>query len=300
MLKNQILFAFVLWLCGCFFTTYARGKCPPIGKKLTPQQYVEKYLAEAQRQMDKYGIPASITLAQGMYESGYGSSYLAAKANNHFGIKAYSRGWKGPVVRCDDDDYDEPFCKFSSVKEGYEYHSIFLKQPRYAPLFELKLTDYRGWAKGLRKCGYATNPRYAEVLIRIIEENKLYIYDQPTKRFVLRPHQLFTTKERRGLKYVRAHEDDDLKAIAEEFDVSARKLRKWNDFPKRHVLKAGDIVYLQSKRSKADKGYKVHVVRAGESLLSISQLYGVKVKSLIRRNKLDDATVKVGQEIKLR
>ena len=97
-----------------------KEKCPPLGKRMTVQQYCDKYGDEARRQMKKYGVPASITLAQGLLESGYGSSYLAIEAKNHFGIKAYSRGWKGPVVRCDDDAKDEPFCKFSSVEEGYE------------------------------------------------------------------------------------------------------------------------------------------------------------------------------------
>lgn len=273
--------------------------------RMTPIQYCEKYADEARRQMQKYRIPASITLAQGMLESGYGSSYLANVANNHFGIKAY-RGWKGPVVYADDDAKNEPFCKFKTVEDGYEYHSTFLlSNKRYASLFNLDPTDYEAWAKGLKKAGYATNPRYADMLIRIIEENHLDIYDVTKVRGRGRnskiiPHKLYVTSKRRGLKYVRARADDDLSYIAKEFDVTKRQLRSWNDLHKKAVIMEGDIIYLQPKHKKADKKYPQHVVRAGESLHSISQMYGVRVSSLIKRNKLATATVQEGQVLKLR
>lgn len=275
-----------------------------VSARLTPIQYCEKYSEEARRQMKKYGIPASITLAQGMLESGYGSSYLAIVAKNHFGIKAY-KGWNGPIVRVDDDAKQEPFCKFKTVEDGYEYHSIFLhSNKRYASLFELDPTDYEAWAKGLKKAGYATNPKYADMLIRIIEENHLDIYDVNKKskgqnnHYTI--HKLYVTSKKGGLKYVRANSDDELSYIAEEFDVSKRQLRKWNDLHKQAVIMEGDIIYLQSKHKKADKKYPQHVVKAGESLHRISQLYGVSVKSIIKRNKLTTATVHEGQVLKLR
>lgn len=276
--------------------------CPPQRKPLKAEQYVKLYAKEAQRQQRKYGVPASITLAQGMLESGNGSSYLAVVANNHFGIKAYSRGWKGKVVHCDDDARQEPFCKFSSVAEGFEYHSTFLRDnPRYAPLFRLDVEDYEGWAKGLKKCGYATNPRYATLLIDLIERHHLDYYDVPSKRFIDSPHRLYqTAKGRRGLKYVRAHANDDLSYIAREFDVSRRQLRRWNDLPRKHTLREGEIVYVEPKRRRADKAHPVHTVRAGESLRSISQAYGVTVASLIKRNRLASAQVAVGQRLELR
>lgn len=271
--------------------------------RLTPMQYCEKYADEARRQMKKYGIPASITLAQGMLESGYGSSYLANVARNHFGIKAY-RGWNGPIVRVDDDSRQEPFCKFSTVEEGFEYHSKFLlSNKRYAFLFTLDPTDYEAWAKGLKKAGYATNPKYADMLIRIIEENHLDIYDVTKvkgKNLKMPTHKLYVTSKRRGLKYVRANADDDLSYIAKEFNVSKRQLRKWNDLHKKAVIMEGDIIYLQAKHKRADKKHPMHVVRAGESLHRISQVYGVTVSSLIKRNKLTTATVYEGQVLKLR
>lgn len=276
-----------------------------VSARLTPIQYCEKYSDEARRQMKKYGIPASITLAQGMLESGYGSSYLATVAKNHFGIKAY-RGWNGPIVRVDDDSKQEPFCKFNTVEEGYEYHSIFLQSnKRYASLFELDPTDYEAWAKGLKKAGYATNPKYADMLIRIIEENHLDIYDilkgkSKGKNNHYSIHKLYVTSNKGGLKYVRANSDDDLSYIAEEFDISKRQLRKWNDLHKKAVIMEGDIIYLQPKHKKADKKYPQHVVQAGESLHRISQLYGVTVKSILKRNKLTTATVHEGQVLKLR
>ena len=275
-----------------------------VSVKLTPEQYCEKYADEARIQMKKYGIPASITLAQGMLESGYGSSYLANVAKNHFGIKAY-HGWDGPIVRADDDTKQEPFCKFKTVEEGYEYHSIFLKSnKRYSSLFLLDPTDYESWAIGLKKAGYATNPKYAESLIRIIETNHLDIYDvskgKKDKNIIYSKHQLFVTSKRRGLKYVRVTADDDLSYIAKEFNVTKRQLRNWNDLHKKAVLMEGDIIYLQAKHTKAEKKYTTHVVRAGESLHYISQIYGVTVYSLIKRNKLATATVHEGQVLKLR
>lgn len=286
----------------------ARSSCPDQGPRLSAAEYCRLYAAEAQRQMQLYGIPASITLAQGMFESGYGSSYIAVKGNNHFGIKAY-RGWSGPVVRCDDDRSNEPFCKFSSVKEGYEYHSKFLRDnTRYAPLFKLSSTDYKGWAKGLQKCGYATNPKYPQLLCDVIERYNLDQYDNAkssgktvsTYGTTATRHKLYSTARRRGLKYVRANSKDALSVIAKEFGVKERQLRKWNDLPKNYLLREGEVIYLQAKHTRADKQHPTHVVSAGESLQSISQQYGVTVRSIIKRNKLTSGNIRQGQVLKLR
>ena len=273
------------------------------GKRLTVQQYCDKYAEEACRQMKKHKVPASITLAQAIIESGYGGSYLAVEANNHFGIKAY-RDWKGTVVRADDDKKNEQFCKFTSVEEGYEYHSLFLKNnKRYATLFTYDIRDYESWAKGLKKAGYATNPKYANILIKMIEDNNLDFYDlniTNKKGFISNPHTVYLSSEKKGLKYIRFRADDDLSIIAKEFDVSVRSLRKWNDLLKKSVIMEGDIIYLQSKRSKALKPHTEHIVQPGESMHIISQRYGVTVKSLMKRNKLVSATVQAGQVLKLR
>lgn len=298
---------FILLLFAAFQLLFApnamakKAKCPEMGPRLTVKEYCDKYADEARRQMKKYGVPASITLAQGLLESGYGSSYLAVVANNHFGIKAYSRGWKGPVVRCDDDARDEPFCKFSSVEEGYEYHSTFLHDnQRYAPLFKLDIRDYEGWARGLKQCGYATNPKYADLLIGLIEKNNLDAYDAKNAKALTSIHKLYVTRKHHGLKYIRCNADDDLAAIAKEFGVSKRKLRKWNDLTKQSELHEGDIIYLQKKNKKAEKEYTQHVVRGGDSMWSIAQTYGVTVQSLMKRNKLASATVHAGQVLQLR
>jgi len=301
--KTSIFICFVI--LHLFFTpalSAKKAKCPTMGPRLTVEEYCEKYGEMARRQMRKYRVPASITLAQGLLESGYGSSYLAVVANNHFGIKAYSRGWKGDVVRCDDDAKNEPFCKFSSVAEGFEYHSTFLRDnPRYAPLFKLDIRDYENWAHGLKNCGYATNPKYGTLLINLIETYHLDVYDiLQNTRVTTAKRTLYVTSSKKGLKYVRCLKGDDLAAIAKEFGINERKLRRYNELTKRSVLKENDIIYLQSKRNKADKRFVVHTVKAGESMWSISQLYGVTIKSLMRRNKLVSATVHEGQVLRLR
>jgi len=312
---NQIFQSiFTKFVCLVFVLTFistvsntivARSNCPDQGPRLSAAEYCKLYAAEAQRQMKLYGIPASITLAQGMFESGYGSSYIAVKANNHFGIKAY-RGWTGPVVRCDDDASNEPFCKFKTVQEGYEYHSKFLKNnTRYAPLFKLEMTDYKGWAKGLQKCGYATNPKYPDLLCDVIERYNLTQYDKVTassgnSSSAQSSHRLYNTAKRHGLKFIEAKKNDDLSAIAKEFKVTTRQLRKWNDMPKNYKPKEGERIYMQSKKSKADRSYPTHTVKAGESLRDISQKYGVTVKSIVKRNKLTSAQVRKGQVLKLR
>src|SRR5690554_5416321 len=145
-------------------------------KRISRAEYISMYKDDAIREMHRSGVPASITLAQGILESGDGNSALARKANNHFGIKCHG-DWKGKTYYQDDDEKDECFRKYKSVLESFRDHSEFLKKPRYAFLFELKPTDYKGWAKGLKKAGYATNPRYPQLLIKIIEENNLHQYD---------------------------------------------------------------------------------------------------------------------------
>jgi hypothetical protein len=139
--------------------------------------YIEKYKSAAIREMQLYKIPASITLAQGMIESGCGKSVLAINTLNHFGIKCQN-DWTGDTYRYDDDEKNECFRKYNSVAESYRDHSVFLStRSRYAALFTLPITDYKGWAYGLKKAGYATNPDYPNILIRLIEANKLYLYD---------------------------------------------------------------------------------------------------------------------------
>jgi LysM repeat protein len=267
------------------------------------EAYIKKYRDIAVEEMRKYHIPASITLAQGLLESGAGQSTLARKSNNHFGIKCGS-DWDGKSVRYDDDARNECFRAYKHPKQSYEDHSKFLaSRSRYAFLFKLKITDYKGWAKGLKKAGYATDRRYAQRLIDIIELYDLHQYD--TKKGLKwmkdnpNPHQPYIAN---GLVYIVVRPGDTWKSISKEFDVSRKKLRKYNDLYKGYVLQPGDILYLEKKNRKADKEHVVHVLRAGESMYSISQKYGIRLKNLYKRNKMepDSPAPEVGTILRLR
>ena len=267
------------------------------------EDYIKKYRELAVEEMKKYHIPASITLAQGLLESGAGQSTLARKSNNHFGIKCGS-DWRGKTVSHDDDARGECFRAYKHPKESYEDHSKFLAgRPRYASLFKLKITDYKGWARGLKKAGYATNPRYADQLIGIIELYELHKYDEKNYLKWIKknphPHQTYIAND---LLYIVVRTGDSWKSISKEFDISQKKLRKYNDLYKGYALQVGDILYLEKKNRKADKEHIVHVLRAGESMYSISQKYGIRLKNLYKMNKMDadDPAPEVGTILRLR
>lgn len=270
------------------------------------EEYIHKYKDIAIEEMRRYRIPASITLAQGLLESGAGRSQLAKQSNNHFGIKC-GRSWDGPTVSHDDDARNECFRAYRHARESYEDHSKFLRTgPRYAFLFRLPLTDYKGWARGLKKAGYATDPSYAQRLINIIELYELYRFDGKGSRKVEEvradlpnEHQPYLAND---LVYVIAKSGDTFKSIGEEFDMSARKIRKYNDLPKDYRFVGGEIVYIEAKRSRATKDHILHVVREGESMYAISQMYGIKLKSLYRLNRMkpDAPAPQVGAILRLR
>ena len=267
------------------------------------EDYIKKYRELAVEEMKKYHIPASITLAQGLLESGAGQSTLARKSNNHFGIKCGS-DWRGKTVSHDDDARGECFRAYKHPKESYEDHSKFLAgRSRYASLFKLKITDYKGWARGLKKAGYATNPRYADQLIGIIELYELHKYDEKNYLKWIKknpnPHQTYIAND---LLYIVVRAGDSWKSISKEFDISQKKLRKYNDLYKGYALQVGDILYLEKKNKKADKEHIVHVLRAGESMYSISQKYGIRLKNLYKMNKMnaDDPAPEVGTILRLR
>ena len=236
-------------------------------------------------------------------ESGAGKSTLARKSNNHFGIKC-GGDWTGRTVRHDDDARNECFRAYKHPRDSYEDHSKFLKgRSRYASLFKLKITDYKGWAHGLKKAGYATDPRYAYRLIDIIELYELHKYDTKDgikwmKEFP-NPHQPYLAND---LLYIVVRPGDTFKKLSKEFDISQRKLRKYNDLYKGYVLKPGDIIYLDKKHRRADKEHIIHVVRGGESMYSISQKYGIRLKNLYKMNKMkpEDPSPKVGDILRLR
>ena len=276
------------------------------------QQYINQYKDIAIEEMHRWKIPASITLAQGLFESGAGGSELARRGNNHFGIKC--NGWTGRKVYHDDDERNECFRAYDSPYESFEDHSRFLaSSQRYRSLFSLKLTDYKGWAKGLKAAGYATNPQYAQKLIEIIQLYKLYQYDtakQADKFMVehakdlrvdgqeLHPIKIFNKNY-----YLIARRGDTFRTIAEEVGISYRKLAKYNERDKRDQLTEGEIVWLKKKQKKAPKDYKghLHYVRSGESMYSIAQSYGIRLKNLYKMNHLPpDYQIRVGDGLKLR
>jgi len=278
------------------------------------QTYINQYKDLAIEQMLRYRIPASITLAQGVFESAAGRSDLVRQGNNHFGIKCHN--WTGPTQYHDDDARGECFRVYMDARESYEDHSKFLaRQPRYASLFSLGTTDYQGWARGLKQCGYATNPQYANKLIQIIELYGLYQYDRAKRydRFMaehsgtdqpvnaeglLHPIHLFNKNY-----YLQARQGDTFKSIGKEVGISWRKLARYNERDKHDQLSKGDIIYLKKKRKKAPKQYKKrpHVVQAGESMYTISQRYGIRLESLYKMNHLDPSfQIRVGMKLKIR
>lgn len=279
-------------------------------------RYIENYKDMAIDQMRRYKIPASITLAQGLCESGAGRSRLATEAHNHFGIKV-GTNWNGPYIVQSDDQPDDRFRKYRTDDESYEDHSRFLVYgQRYRSLFNLKLTDYKGWAHGLKRCGYATNPRYAEMLIGVIERYNLQQFDSYTSG---RYHARKNTPSQQRLEsdffsrhilykinrnyMIIAVSGDTWESVSAETGVSVRKLLRYNERPRGSQLQTGDVVYLQKKRTKADKAYKgiPHKVQPGESLYDIAQHYGVRLYSIYQLNALSpDYVPQVGDLIWLR
>lgn len=277
------------------------------------EKYIKKYCVIAVQHQKEYHIPASITLAQGILESGAGQSELARKANNHFGIKCH--GWKGAKVYHDDDLRGECFRKYKTPEDSYKDHALFLTQrDRYRSLFKLKITDYRGWAKGLQKCGYATNKSYANRLIKLIEDYDLYRYDTAklTKKTKKGQQKKLTLTQKghsiqykiyrtQNLLYVYSNGNDSFEEIAASLGFKVKDLKKFNEVPEDFPLQKGDIVYLEKKKKKADKPYYDHVVQMGESMHSISQKYGIQIKSLYKLNKKhEDYIPEEGDVLKLR
>ena len=299
--------------CTCFSIAYA--------KDITRQEYIDTWKEEAVYQMAAHGIPASITLAQGILESRDGNSRLAMEGSNHFGIKCHA-DWEGRRIYEDDDKRNECFRHYKNARESFDDHSDFLKKPRYATLFELDQADYKGWARGLKECGYATSPEYAKSLIRIIEENNLEQYDgqglsyakrnEVPERGVSSPSARIESSEDRKqnrkrktelleqrqeitlagnhevkvsdnrIKYIVAKEGDTRESIAREIDLNILILNRFNDFDSNTIITPGDVVYLQPKRMKSSSSECI--AESGDTWLSVSQKYGIKLKQLCRLN----------------
>lgn len=303
-------------------------------KKYSTEDYIDIWKITAIEQMNEYQIPASITLAQGILESGNGNSRLAREGNNHFGIKCH-KNWDGGRIFEDDDLKNECFRSYSNASQSYEDHSLFLaNRSRYEKLFELSLTDYKGWAKGLKSAGYATNPKYAHLLIDIIEKFDLDKYDKmpylPSEdkgdltiqveeplTNIEEPkdieneelvqlevksanHEVKINKYRS--RYVTVHKGDTYYRIAQEFDLGLWQLYKYNDLGRRDVLKEGEIIYLDPKRNRSKRGNNIYICDKLMTLRDVAQVEGLKLKKLLKYNfgTEADATLPAGTKVILR
>ena len=295
--------------------------------KSPQQRYIEKYSSIAVEEMHRSGIPASITLAQGILESGAGQSALATEGNNHFGIKCHNN-WTGRTVRADDDARNECFRAYDNAAESFRDHSDFLRyRDRYKFLFDFDITDYKSWAYGLKQAGYATDPTYASKLIRYIEDYNLSRFDamtlteeealpeSPLKieepvpapagspiaeqyRFSL-SRQLYS---RNGVPFVYSVEGESYRSIAKTYHLFLREILKYNDLNSDEPLSPGTVVYLQAKKKEAQKGLEKYIVGAdGETLRGICQRFAVKESAVRKLNGLDSGyTPREGDELKLR
>ena len=295
--------------------------------------YIENFKDMAISEMHRTGVPASITLAQGIIESDMGRSRLATEANNHFGIKCHD-DWTGPVARHSDDRRNECFRKYRIPEESYKDHSDFLKsEPRYKFLFTLGESDYKGWARGLKKAGYATNPEYANMLIRKIEEYNLSKFDNVTtiservvyqkdtlpEKQMERPvvpleknvgsvdgnHSVSAIRsrvmEKNRIQYIIVREGDTPESLENEFQLLRWELPRYNELQPGFRCTPGQVLYLQPKRDKAESGNDFHTATEGETMYSISQIYGIKLKSLLIMNRMiDGQEPAAGQKIWLR
>ena len=265
--------------------------------------------------MHEYRIPASITLAQGLLESNAGRSRLATEANNHFGIKV-GGSWTGPYIIQSDDRPNDRFRKYKSARESYVDHSKFLQQKRYQGLYQLGRTDYKGWARGLKAAGYATNPAYAESLIRVIEMYNLQQFD--TGKYRSQKPATTATQTNSVDEFWQRHKiylnnknhfiiieiGDDMATISKKTGLSLHKLYKYNDLPRDYAPTEGDLIYLKNKRKCASKEFKknpIHIVEPNQSLFDIAQLYGIRLESLCKLNEWDEPhAVQVGEILRIR
>ena len=290
-------------------------------QNITVDGYINIYKELAVSEMQRSGIPASIKLAQGILESANGNSRLAVSANNHFGIKCH--GWTGEEIYHDDDEKNECFRKYREAKESYYDHTNFLmRNSRYAFLFEYKSDDYKSWARGLSRAGYATDPNYAQKLINLIERYSLQQYDKGVIVDRTRPAPSATDPQQRAdawedfasfhinryqvksnnrTEYIVTLEGDSYTSLSNEFDMMPWQLPRYNDAKSTDQLQEGQVVYLQPKRRKAERGKVTHTVKADETMRSISQQYAVKLPRLYVLNRMEDGTQpNVGDVLNLR
>jgi len=334
------LFSYIIFITivfsSCQSARFARTDNLPLTADRDAEAYIRQYADLAMSEMRRTGVPASITLAQAVIESDYGRSRLARSGNNHFGIKCHN-GWTGRRIYHDDDRRGECFRRYRDADESFRDHSDFLRQgSRYEFLFYLDPDDYVGWARGLKSAGYATNPRYAGMLIDMIEKNRLNRYDDmvisgrgndrvrvtadpgpekarpkvkaddPAVKEELHEAGYVVergkrVKTRNMLPYIVVREGDTIERLAVEFDMFGFELKQFNDLDDNAELQPGQILYLQMKRNRAERGKDYHVVKEGETMHSISQHYGIRLRVLYRKNRMEPGHEPVaGTELWLR
>ncbi|MDE6296568.1 MAG: glucosaminidase domain-containing protein [Muribaculaceae bacterium] len=280
----------------------------PLGLKAATdhyRDYIDRYADIAVAEQKAHGIPASITLAQGLLESAAGRSTLATKGNNHFGIKCHS-DWTGDTLLRNDDAANECFRVYSSAAESFTDHSRFLLKKRYRPLFEFDVTDYASWAHGLKQCGYATDPNYANRLISIIERYSLYLFDSPDGQTAEKMADLIheslrathPIRKSRGLHYVIAAPGDTYSSIAKEFGMNAETLMHLNDAVKDAPIKPWQEVYFVEKLDYPPEGINSATIGDDETIHSIAQRFGMKKETIMTLN--PKAKDRPGTKLKLR
>lgn len=303
-----------------------------LAQRITPEEYIQTYKDIAMQEMREHKIPASITLAQGLLESGAGNSALAREAKNHFGIKCH-KGWTGKTYYMDDDEKDECFRKYKNAEESFRDHSEFLcGRTRYAALFDLEITDYKGWARGLKAAGYATNPKYAQLLIDRIELYDLTKYDKialgqmtddnqlpeiepedellelafsPENRSAYELVDMTADKrfiyENNGVRFVYAKEGETPEQLAREFNIKYKKFCEYNLLrrPDEMVFHSGDVVYLAKLKNKNWKAKK-YTVAEGETVRDVALRFAVKPEKVMKKNGLKSARLQKGQVLWLR
>lgn len=323
-MKQFFRFLFTLIFLGCFSFIQAQ-------QRFSPNDYINRYKDDAIKDMQRTGVPASITLAQGILESESGNSDLAQIANNHFGIKCHNE-WSGPTFHKDDDAKNECFRKYGTALESFDDHSYFLRsRDRYAFLFDYDIKDFKNWAHGLKSAGYATNPRYAHQLIKLIEDYNLAQFDENGKNIpiskpaentspviaskdknavieevikptVKNPEPIISPTifaDRNNVKYIISKRNDSWLSIAKENEMMLWQVLKYNDVDKSDPLTEGTIVYIKPKRASASQDY--HVVKSGDTMWSISQLYAVKLQKLYKKNLMEPGSQpEVGAKIWLK
>jgi len=333
-MRNRLFIFIDLVLVSCLFSCKAYK--PLVSTKVsdqTVQDYVNSYKDLAISEMKRTGIPASITLAQGIIESDCGHSSLAREANNHFGIKCHD-DWTGPTIRHNDNSRNECFRKYRRAEESFYDHSDFLKSvSRYSFLFSYNSTDYKAWAHGLKKAGYATNPDYANMLIRTVEENNLWYFDRGYVAAILPPQSSDSIKgpltnhsadsikktvksqsanmavlaraprvmENNRIQYIIVKDGDTREKLENEFQLLKWELSKYNELKNDFKLVPGQILYLQPKRDKSEPGKEFYTAEDGDTMYLISQKYGIKLKRLYEMNRMEEGTEpEAGKKIWLR